>query len=113
MDVRAVHPFPERGNPVSKITNPSYRFAFRATNLAALLLASAAACNGGNGGGGGAQPIKGMQATIGPQGGGIAGAQGSAPQGGEMGVPAGAPPRDPNILIKAASRPAQVPARIA
>jgi hypothetical protein len=98
---------------VTRITNPSYRFAFRATDLAAILLASAAACNGGYGDGGAAQPIQDMQVTIGPQGGEIVGAQGSALQGVKLVVPAGALASDMDIAIKAVATAAALPAGLA
>jgi len=99
----------ERGNLVTRITIPSYRFVFRATNLAAVLLA--AACGGGGyGDGGGPQPIQDMQATIGPQGGELAGAKGSALEGVKLVVPAGALASDTRIAIKAASTDAALPA---
>jgi hypothetical protein len=98
---------------MTQITNPWYRFAFRPTSLAALLLASAAACGGGNGNGGGAQPIQDMKATIGPQGGEIAGAQGSELQGVKLVVPAGALANDMDIAIKVAATAAALPAGVA
>jgi len=83
---------------VNRIPNPSYRFAFRATNLVALALA--AACGGG---GGDPQPIQDMQATIGPQGGELSGAKGSVLEGVKLVVPSGALASDTRIEIKAAS----------
>jgi ZU5 domain len=95
---------------VTRITNPSYRFAFRATHLAVLVLAVSAACGGG---GGDPQPIQDMQATIGPQGGELAGAKGSALEGVKLVVPAGALASDTRIEIKAASSDVALPAGVA
>jgi len=94
---------------VTRNTIPSYRFAFRATNLLALLLAAAAACGGGTGDGGGAQPIQDMLATIGPQGGEVVGVKGSTLEGVKLVVPAGALASDTEIEIKAASSDIALP----
>jgi hypothetical protein len=102
----------KRGNSVTKITqNPSYRFAFHATNLAALLLASAAACNGGDGGA--AQPAQDLQVTVGAGGGEIAGGQGTALEGVKLVVPAGAVANDTVIGIKAVATAAPLPVGLA
>src|SRR5712671_4089272 len=90
----------KRGNSVTKITkNPSYRFAFHATNLAAFLLASAAACNGGSGDP--AQPTQNLEVMVGPEGGELAGGQGSGVEGVKLVVPAGAVASETLITIKA------------
>src|SRR5712671_95376 len=112
MDDRAVLHSWKRGNSVTKITkNPTYRFAFHATNLAALLLAAAAACNGGYGGA--AQPAQNLQVTVGPQGGEIAGGQGTALEGVKLVVPAGAVASETLIGIKAVATTTALPVGLA
>jgi hypothetical protein len=102
----------KRGNSVTKITkNPSYRFAFHATNLAALLLASAAACNGGYGGA--AQPTQNLEVMVGPEGGELAGGQGSGVEGVKLVVPAGAVASETLITIKAVATAVALPVGLA